>query len=43
MNARTGLLQAIYAILGVAILILSARWLLDVGFPRPNGAPAAPA
>jgi hypothetical protein len=27
-------LQAIYAILGVAILLVAIRWLLDVGLPQ---------
>ncbi|HTE65087.1 MAG TPA: hypothetical protein VK736_02380 [Candidatus Binatia bacterium] len=30
-------LQAIYGILGVAILLVALRWLLDVGLPRVTG------
>jgi hypothetical protein len=32
-------LQAIYGILGVAILLVAFRWLLDVGSPRLDGMP----
>jgi hypothetical protein len=30
-------LQAIYGILGVAIVLVSVRWILDVGVPRLDG------
>ena len=30
-------LQAIYGVLGVAILLVALRWLLDVGLPRVTG------
>jgi hypothetical protein len=33
-------LQAIYAILGVAMLLLAVRWLLDIGWHRPIGTAA---
>jgi hypothetical protein len=33
-------LQAIYGILGVAILLVAARWLLDVGLPTLHGSTA---
>ena len=32
-------LQAIYAILGVAIVLVAFRWLLDAGLPRLDGRP----
>ena len=32
-------LQAIYGILGVAIVLVTVRWLLDVGVPRLDGMP----
>jgi hypothetical protein len=32
-------LQAIYGILGVAIVLVAVRWLLGVGLPRPDGMP----
>jgi hypothetical protein len=32
-------LQAIYAILGVAIVLVAFRWLLDAGLPRSDGRP----
>jgi hypothetical protein len=32
-------LQAIYAVLGIAILLVACRWLLDVGLPRLDGMP----
>jgi hypothetical protein len=35
-------LQAIYALLGVAILTLAVRWLLHVGLPSAIGARATP-
>jgi hypothetical protein len=35
-------LQAIYGILGVAILLVAFRWLLDVGLPRATGGSAVP-
>ena len=35
-------LQAIYGLLGVAILLVALRWLLDAGLPRLNGAPRRP-
>jgi hypothetical protein len=34
-------LQAIYAILGVAIVLVAFRWLLAVGLPRLDGTPHA--
>jgi hypothetical protein len=35
-------LQAIYGVLGVAILLAGVRWLLDVGLPRLAGMPGRP-
>ena len=32
-------LQAVYGILGVAIVLVACRWLLDVGLPRLDGVP----
>jgi hypothetical protein len=32
-------LQAIYGILGVAIVLVASRWILDVGVPRFDGMP----
>ena len=34
-------LQAVYGILGVAIVLVACRWLLDVGLPRLDGVPHA--
>jgi hypothetical protein len=35
-------LQAIYAILGIAIVLVSIRWLLGAGLPRLSGLPQRP-
>jgi hypothetical protein len=35
-------LQAIYGVLGVAVLLVAVRWLLDVGLPRLAGMPGRP-
>ena len=35
-------LQAIYGILGVAIVLVSVRWLVGVGLPRFDGSPPRP-
>jgi hypothetical protein len=35
-------LQAIYGILGVAMLLVAVRWLLDAGLPRSHRNMATP-